>query len=165
MFPVPKVPSTGAATLRRDERGFTLVEVMVVVLIVGVLLAIAVPTFLGARDRAEERAAQSNLRIAQATAMVIFTDDGDFDDVTTGAMRTNEPSLTWIGASSASTSENRISIGDSSDSSEWGAAAMADNGTCYYVRLRESGSTLYGSSTSAACTATVALTQARSAQW
>ncbi|MDE3206718.1 MAG: prepilin-type N-terminal cleavage/methylation domain-containing protein, partial [Acidobacteriota bacterium] len=43
----------------RDEEGFTLIELMVVVLIIAILLAIAIPTFLGARNGANARAAQS----------------------------------------------------------------------------------------------------------
>ena len=43
---------------RRDEEGFTLIELMVVVLIIAILIAIAIPTFLGARPRAQDRAAQ-----------------------------------------------------------------------------------------------------------
>ena len=45
-----------------EEAGFTLIELMVVVLIIAILIAIAIPTFLGARSRAQDRAAQSSLR-------------------------------------------------------------------------------------------------------
>ncbi len=50
------------ARRNRDDDGFTLIELMVVVLIIAILIAIAIPTFLGARARAQDRAVQSNLR-------------------------------------------------------------------------------------------------------
>jgi type IV pilus assembly protein PilA len=65
------------STLRRQgerDGGFTLLELMVVVLIIAILLAIAVPTFLGVRARAQNWAAQSNLRNALMIEKSIYAD-------------------------------------------------------------------------------------------
>ena len=58
------------------ESGFTLIELMVVLLILAVLLAIAIPTFLGTTGSANDRSAQSNLNTAQTNAKSIFQHNG-----------------------------------------------------------------------------------------
>src|SRR3712207_4748967 len=96
---------------RDDEQGFTLIELMVVVLIIAILIAIAIPTFLGARSRAQDRAAQSSLRNALSAAKTLYTDSDSYATVNTTAMASAESSLTY--QTSASTDPNQISINTS----------------------------------------------------
>ena len=89
--------------LHNDEDGFTLIELMVVVMIIAILMAIAIPTFLGAQDKAKDRGAQSDLRNALTAAKVIATDNAGlfYSSGTTvidnAAMAAAEPSLTFSG--------------------------------------------------------------------
>jgi type IV pilus assembly protein PilA len=87
---------------RRDrEEGFTLIELMVVVLIIAILIAIAIPTFLGARQRAQDRAAQSDLRNGLTAEKTFYTDNEAYADDGVAAeladLQAIEPSLDWGG--------------------------------------------------------------------
>ena len=78
----------------RDESGFTLIELMVVVLIIGILVAIALPTFLGARQRAADRRAETHLRTAFTAARVYFIDNTSFLGIDApGALQAVETSM------------------------------------------------------------------------
>ena len=59
------------------EAGFTLIELMVVLLIIAILLAIAIPTFLGVANSAGDRAAQSNLTNALTEAKAMYQNSAD----------------------------------------------------------------------------------------
>jgi prepilin-type N-terminal cleavage/methylation domain-containing protein len=76
------------------QEGFTLIELMVVVLVIAVLLGIAIPTFLGTRDRANDRAIASDVRNA-FTATRIYYNDKQFYSDDPAVMRGVEPSLRW----------------------------------------------------------------------
>ncbi|MGH8935156.1 MAG: prepilin-type N-terminal cleavage/methylation domain-containing protein, partial [Acidimicrobiia bacterium] len=82
--------------LAKDEAGFTLIELMVVVLIIAILIAIAIPTFLGARERAQDRATQSDLRNGLAAEKVYYVDFEAYT-ATAAALTAIEPSLAFDG--------------------------------------------------------------------
>jgi len=82
--------------LNKDE-GFTLIELMVVVLIIAILVAIAIPTFLGQRKNAQDSAAKSNVRNALATEKAYFSVNQVFT-ATTADLAAIEPNLFGTGA-------------------------------------------------------------------
>jgi prepilin-type N-terminal cleavage/methylation domain-containing protein len=70
------------------EEGFTLIELLVVIVIIGILLAIAVPSYLGFRGRAADSAAQANIRAAVPSAEAYFADNGDYVGMTAANLKT-----------------------------------------------------------------------------
>jgi type IV pilus assembly protein PilA len=118
--------------LERDEDGFTLIELMVVVLIIAILLAIAIPTFLGARNRANQRAAQSSLRNALTSAKTIYTDSQDYTKADAAALTAAEPSLSFVAGTVSSNDFKNVSV-DATAVGAWAAAALSKDNTCYYI--------------------------------
>lgn len=99
--------------LRNDE-GFTLVELMVVVLIIAILMAIAIPTFLGARQKAQDRAAQANLRNGLTTAKTFYVDGETYvntDIATTiGEYEALEPTLDFDTVANIATGKVALAV-------------------------------------------------------
>jgi type IV pilus assembly protein PilA len=75
--------------LAREESGFTLIELLVVIIIIGILLAIAVPSYLGFRDRANNAKSQANVRSAIPSVEAFYADNGTYAGMTIADLRTN----------------------------------------------------------------------------
>jgi type IV pilus assembly protein PilA len=78
--------STLRQRINKDESGFTLIELLVVLIIIGILLAIAVPSYLGFRDKAQSTASAANVREAIPSAEAYYSDVGNYTNMklTTG---------------------------------------------------------------------------------
>ena len=73
--------------LAADQGGFTLIELLVVIVIIGILLAIAVPSYLGFRDRANQKASAANVRAAVPAVETYFSDNGTYAGMTVALLR------------------------------------------------------------------------------
>ena len=135
----------GAREVRRHEQGFTLIELMMVIFIIGILIAVLMPVFLGASTRAKDRAMQASLTNALTAAKTVYSDKADYTQAQPAALTTATGigSLTFVDSSTAPSGQNNISVAPvSANYIVFGG--LSKSGTCFYLADDAAGSgTLY----------------------
>ncbi len=81
--------STLRKRLRNEEKGFTLIELLVVMIIIGILVAIAIPSYLSLKGRAHKSAAESDLRALVPDVESWYADHGTYTGLTIALLKSN----------------------------------------------------------------------------
>jgi type IV pilus assembly protein PilA len=130
---------------RPDEHGFTLIELMIVVLIIGILIAVALPTFLGARSRAQNRKVQAQIRNTFATEKVHYAQAQAYSE-DPADLQAIEPGMSYA------TGDVPAAVGPvylhvhPAPTHDLFLSARSETGTCYYLRDIPNGGTTYATS-------------------
>jgi type IV pilus assembly protein PilA len=155
---------------KSEEEGFTLIELMVVVLILGILMAIAIPTFLSLTSSAKTNAAESDLTTATQDEAVYYTQNGSYDAIApTAATATDnitgntaypgvsktDPGLNWSATSYGTAGTKTVYVVAATSGQNIILGAAGQNGNVYWVN--DAGGTLtYAVTTTAVTTSPVA---------
>ncbi len=154
--------------VKRND-GFTLTELAVAMVVVGILASIAVPSFLGARNNAFDREAQAAVDAALNAASLHYANNGDFTQSTSAAcggdavlaadLQRLDPNFDFVAGNSSSGMPRQVSVQAAltynADLVTLGcqafyATALSRSGTCWVGRVTIEGADLFGTGSTAA---------------
>ena len=159
-----RIVKKATAKIMNRESGFTLTELAVAMLVVGILASVAVPSFLGSRNNAYDKEAQNSINLVMNAALGLYQNQGDFSDASTAGCGSDagvsvttalaadlqkiEPNVDVIAAATASTSARTVSVDArrtyNSNAELLGcqaffATALSSSGTCWVARFTVEG--------------------------
>jgi type IV pilus assembly protein PilA len=121
-----------------DDRGFSLIELLVVILIIGILAAIAIPLFLGQKGKAVDAAAKEMARTGSQAAETYSTDHaGEYKGIEVSVLREYEPA---IRASAGSNNDAYLSLAEGTEGGKgYKVTAKAPNGDTFSYTKDQNG--------------------------
>ena len=119
-------------TTHATDRGFTVLELMIVVLVISLLMAVAIPSFFGARARSQDRISQVNLTTG-VKAEIAFSSGGDGFTAVSATLAAAEPSLDWSGMADESL---HVVVGDVVVGDNWQVLIYSKSATGTWLGIR-----------------------------
>jgi prepilin-type N-terminal cleavage/methylation domain-containing protein len=127
--------------MANEESGFTLIELLVVMLIIGILAAIAIPTFFNQREKARDSGAKEMAHTAQVAMETYATDNnGDYTGVTPTALNTIDSSIKTAPAAAGDPAQPYLSAADATASGlGWSLEVTSPTGNTFTIDRADDG--------------------------